>query len=209
MPRRGLHFTGGLILHVLNRGVRRMQLFATDADYRAFLAAMAEGQAREGLSLLAYCVMPNHFHLVVWPKEHGQLVRFMWWFQATHSKRWHQFRGSHGTGPVYQGRYKAIPVQDDHHFLTVCRYVERNPVRANLVRLADRWSWSSLSQRGGNCNVPHLDPWPVLQPDNWSELVNRPEGPDEIDRIRRCIKRSLPVGSDPWARTKDPRRLFE
>jgi putative transposase len=200
MPCRRLHGTGGLIFHVLNRGVRRLRLFDRDSDYEAFLRVVAEGQARTAIRILAYCVMPNHFHLVAWPSEDGQLVQFMQWFQSTHGKRWHRLRGTRGTGSVYQGRFKAVPVQSDSHLLTVCRYVEQNALRAGLVGRAEDWRWSSLFQRCRNCVLVPLETWPILQPENWLDLVNQPDSAAHLDDVRRAMKRNVPFGDEFWAR---------
>src|SRR5205085_655128 len=86
-------------------------------------------------------LMPNHYHLVVQPAAEGDLSRWMHWLQNTHVRRYHQHY--HSSGHVWQGRFKSFPLQEDEHLLTVLRYVERNPVRAKLVRLAERWRWSS------------------------------------------------------------------
>src|SRR5436305_82424 len=88
--------------------------------------------------------MPNHWHLVLEPHEDGELSRFVGWLSLTHTQRWHAHRRSAGTGHVYQGRFKSFPIQDDEHFLTVCRYVERNALRAHLVKRAENWRWGSL-----------------------------------------------------------------
>ncbi len=191
-----------LFFHVLNRAVRRARLFDTDADYRAFLAAIVEGQQRTQIDLLAYCVMPNHFHLVVGPIRGGDLSAFMRWFTATHSKRWHGHRGTTGTGSVYQGRFKAFPVQDDAHFMTVCRYVERNPLRAGLVRRAADWPWSSLYQRINNSNAVALTPWPILPSQNWTEIVEGVERGDEVAQIRESLRSGMPFGNSDWLKRK-------
>src|SRR5262245_4788816 len=94
VPKRCLYESAGVIFHVLNRGVRRMTIFEDAPAYQAFVTTLQEGQDRTSIRLLAYCVMPNHFHLVVWPDRSGQLVDFMHWFQMTHSKRWHRYRQS-------------------------------------------------------------------------------------------------------------------
>ena len=96
------------------------------------------------MRLLAYCVMPNHWHLVVWPHQDGALSRFMNWLTLTHTQRWHQHRHSVGEGHVYQGQFKSFPVETNEYFLVVCRYVERNAVRAGLVERAEQWRWSSV-----------------------------------------------------------------
>ena len=88
--------------------------------------------------------MRNHGHLVVWPQEDDELYHFVGWLTLTHTQRWHAHRKSTGSGHLYQGRFKSFPVQDDDHFLPVRRYVERNALRANLVKRAEAWRLSSL-----------------------------------------------------------------
>ena len=142
---------GGLIYHVLNRANARMTIFEKEADYEAFETVLDEAVARTETRLLAYCLLPNHWHLVVWPEEDGELSRFTGWLTLTHTQRWHAHRRSMGSGHVYQGRFKSFPVQDDDHYYTVCRYVERNALRANLVPRAEDWCWNSLHR--WNCGT--------------------------------------------------------
>ena len=148
--------------HVLNRSVRRDRLFFGTSDYEAFLRALGYAQGHVPMPILAYCVMPNHFHLVVGPTITPILSAFMHRLTITHSKRWHLAHGSSGTGSVYQGRFKAIRIKDDAHFATVCRYVELNPVRAGLVGESGEWLWSSVRKDCRNCDVT-LSPLPILQ----------------------------------------------
>jgi putative transposase len=183
----------------VNRAVRRARLFDHASDYRAFTKVMAEAQSRVPLRLLSYCVMPNHFHLVAWPSSDEELSDFMHWFTGTHSKRWHAYRGTSGTGSVYQGPFKAFPVQTDRHFLTVCRYVEQNPLRARLVERAQDWVWSSLYDRCRNCRPVELAEWPILQPADWIDQVNRLDTV-VVTRIRRSIIRNSPFGDVEWAK---------
>jgi putative transposase len=124
---------GGLVYHVLNRANGRMALFDDDGDYAAFERVLAQACERVSMRLLAYCVMPNHWHLVVWPQRDGDLSRFMNWLTLTHTQRWHTHRQTVGTGHLYQGRFKSFVVQTDEHLLTGCRYVEGNALRAGLV----------------------------------------------------------------------------
>ncbi len=138
---------GGLVYHALNRANARLPIFGDEDDYAAFERTIGEAVTRYDMRLLAYCVMPNHFHLVVWPRQDGDLSQFMRWLTMTHTQRWDAHRHSAGTGHLYQGRFKSFPVQDDGHFLTVCRYVERNALRAGLVERAERWRWCSLWRR--------------------------------------------------------------
>ncbi len=135
---------GGYVYHVLNRANARMPIFDREEDYEAFERVLVEAVERTETRLLAYCVMPNHWHLVVWPRKEGELSRFVGWLTLTHTQRWHAHRRSTGTGHVYQGRFKSFPVEADEHFYTVARYVERNAARAKLVRRAEDWPWGSL-----------------------------------------------------------------
>ena len=130
-----------------------------------FERVLDEAVARTGIRLLSYCVMRNHWHLVVWPEVDGQLSKFVGWLTLTHTQRWHAHRQSAGLGHLYQGRFKSFPIQNDEHFLTVCRYVERNPLRANLVRHAEEWRWSSLYRwhRGTAEQKSLLARWPVRE----------------------------------------------
>ena len=191
--------TAGLTFHVMNRGVRRSQLFDSDTDYQSCLIVLAAAFARYPATLLAYCLMPNHFHLVVSPTADGQMSKLMQWFTATHSRRWHLRNGTRGTGAVYQGRFKAFVVQEDDHFLTVCRYVERNPLRAKLVTRAEDWPWSSLADRARPFQVLNAAPWPVDRPPNWRDLVNNSESVHDTHRIRRSLATGVPFGSAFWS----------
>src|SRR5262249_54296233 len=147
MPRRLRQADGGIVYHVLNRGVGTMTLFDEPADYEAFERVLKETVKRTGIRLLCYCLMPNHWHLLVWPRKNGELSEAMRWLTVTHTQRWHANRKTAGTGPVYQGRFRSFPVQSDDHFLTVARYVERNAARSGLVTRAEDWRWSSLWRR--------------------------------------------------------------
>src|SRR5689334_20812986 len=133
---------GGFVYHVLNRAVGRADLFKSDGDFAAFEKVLGEAVKRFDIRLLAYCVMSNHWHLVLWPAEDRQLSRFMQWLTVTHMRRWHANHKTTGSGPLYQGRFKSFPVQSDEHLLIVIRYVERNPLRAGMTRRAENWRWT-------------------------------------------------------------------
>lgn len=191
---------GGLIYHALNRAVARSTIFADEADYEAFLRVLAEAAARHAMRLLAYCILPNHFHLVLWPRGDGDLSRFMRWLTMTHTQRWHAHHRSAGTGHLYQGRFKSFPVQGDDHFFTLCRYVERNALRAGLVSRAEDWRWGSLSRTDPTATPtqPALDDWPIERPADWVERVNAPLSPSEEEAMRRAIQRGQPWGDPSW-----------
>ena len=198
MARRLRCSDGGYIYHILNRAVGRDTLFHKTGDYAAFEKILRQAWERSALRLLSCVLMTNHWHLVVWPAEDGALSTYAQWLTVTHVRRWHAHYHSEGTGPVYQGRFKSFPVQADDHFLTVCRYVERNPLRANLIPRAENWRWSSLWHRTHRTDVPWLSPWPIAMPDQWTELVNRVETEGELTALRRSVVRGAPYGELAW-----------
>jgi REP element-mobilizing transposase RayT len=162
MPRTARSVTAGVCYHVINRGNNCAQVFGCVADYRAFLELIAAAQGQAPVELLAACLMPNHFHFVVIPGEPDALARWMHWLLTTHVRRLHQRDGT--SGRVWQGRFKAFPIQHDEHLLTVMRYVERNPLRAGLVNDAAAWPWGSLAWRAGSERKTLLADCPVKLP---------------------------------------------
>jgi putative transposase len=198
MPRRRRIATAGTVFHVLNRSAKRAPIFETSYDYAAFEQLISQAQHRVSIRVFCYCIMPNHWHFVLQPDRDGDLSRFMHWLTNTHAQRWHAFRGTAGTGAVYQGRFKAIPVQSDDHFLRVCRYVERNAMRANLVADASAWRWCSLWRGRSAHGRPLLSEWPVARPAGWNELVNVPQNEAEVQSIRSAIRHGAPFGCQPW-----------
>ena len=205
---------GGLVYHVINRGVGRMTVFDDDDDFAAFERTLAQAvERRPAARLLGYCLMPNHWHLVLWPRGDRDLSEFMRWLTVTHTQRWHAHRHSAGTGPVYQGRFKSFPIQRDEHVLTVLRYVERNPLRARLVRRAENWQWGSLwlwenrrSAAASGPDVPGLSDWPVDRPRGWAKLVNAAMTRSELDAVQRSVMRGTPFGGEAWM-TRTAKRL--
>jgi putative transposase len=191
--------SSGLVFHVLNRGARRLRLFDVADDYREFFRCLAETRKRIPLRILAYCVMPNHFHMVVWPQRDGELADFMHLMTGTHGRRWHIWRNTVGTGAVYQSRYKAFPVQGDHHFLVVCRYVERNALSAGLVQRAEDWPWSSLATSTEARRCVPVEDWPVPRPPDWVHFVNDVQFETELARVRRAVQTGLPLGDTIWS----------
>ena len=197
MPRTARASVGGICYHVLNRGNARAEVFHKDEDYAAFLRLLGESIERHAMRLLAYCLLPNHFHLVAWPREDGDLSRWMQWLLTSHVRRYH--RHYHTSGHVWQGRFKAFPIEEDEHLLTVMRYVERNPVRAKSipVRKAQRWPWSSLSEPK-HADAPPLAAGPVRRRRDWTAWVNRPLTAAELRAVRTSVERGAPYGEDDW-----------
>ena len=192
---------GGYAYHVLNRGNGRMRLFHKQADYEAFGRILAEAlQHVPGMRLCAYCLMPNHWHLLLWPRRDGELSDFGHWLALTHTQRWRAHYHNVGLGHLYQGRFKSFLVEADSHYLTVCRYVERNALRAGLVGRAEDWQWGSLCRRQERTQtMPELlHDGPVVLPANWTSVVNRPQTEAELTALRRSVQRGQPFGDEEW-----------
>jgi putative transposase len=203
MPRIARVAIGGIVQHVLNRGNGRMKLFHKPADYAAFINLLADALERvPGIRLLAYCLMPNHWHLILLPAADGELSAFMAWLSNTHVRRWRQHWHSVGHGHVYQGRFKSFLVQDNAYFLTLARYIEANPLRAKLVKRAEQWPWSSLSATRSPDGRELLSRWPVRRPPNWLELVNEPLPQEKRGAIQESMKRGRPLGEAKWMQEK-------
>ena len=200
MPRRARIAPGGLVYHAWNRAVARLPLFQKDGDYAAFMEVMQQAMERHPIRLLAFCVMPNHWHMVLWPRADGDLTAFLRWLTHTHTMRWHAHYHSSGTGHLYQGRFKAFPVETDDYLYTVLRYVERNALRARLVQRAEQWRWGSLWARtSGDAKTKSLlHDWPMPKPRNWVKLVNSAQTEAEMKALRVAVTRGTPFGSEAW-----------
>ena len=190
MPRIPRGQIAGHAYHVINRGNGGATIFHQPGDYRAFLHLLDSAKTKFGVKLFGFCLMPNHFHLVLQPSSHNSLSRMMQWWLTSHVRRYHQYRRTHGH--VWQGRFKSFPIQQDHHLLGVLHYVLCNPVRAGLVQQASNWHWSSLQQH-------HLvDPVPVEGPRNWIQWADEPQREEELLRIRSSVNRQAPYGQPDW-----------
>jgi len=206
-----------VVYHVLNRSNARLTLFENHADYALMRSVLAEAHSRVAMRTLGYCIMPNHWHLLLWPRSDGDLSDFMRWLTVTHTQRWHAAHGTIGTGHVYQGRYKSFPVQQTRPsaelrargllaggdaVLSVLRYIERNPLRAGLATKAEAWPQSSLHDRASTPNEPEvpLTDVPGGLPGNWPALVNRPQSQAELDALKRCMQRGCPLGREKWVK---------
>ncbi len=194
MPRQPRSSQGGYCCHVLNRGNARKTVFFKDGDYIAFIKLLQEANEQTPMRLLAWCLMPNHFHPVLRPHHDGDLSNDMAWLMTAHVRRYHQHY--HSSGHIWQGRFRDFPIQEDDHLLTVLRYVERNALRANLVKRAEDWRWSSVGPPGDGW--PTLAAAPVRRPLDWLAYVNEPQTDKEVERLRECTRRRRPFGAAPW-----------
>ena len=159
--------------HLPNGRVMQLKMFRKDRDYEALEQILLDGLRRpDAPLLLGWCLMPNHWHLLLVPKPSGQsrsqsnLSTWMQWLTVTHTHRWHQHYHTVGQGPLYQGRFKSFPIQEDLHLLRALRYVEANALRAKLAQRAQPWRWGSLWVRlhGPPEQRAMLAPLPVALP---------------------------------------------
>ncbi len=194
---------GGFVYHVLDRGVGRRTLFEKAGDYFALERIIDETLRTRCMRICAYCLMPNHWHFVLWPGHDEDLSAFMQQMTNTHVKRWKEHFHETGYGHLCQGRFKSFPVQTDEYFYQVIRYVERNAFRANLVSGAREWRWSSLAGRTSGDDLALLkkavlSEWPLRRPNDWLSFVNEPQTEAELTALRRCVNRGCPFGDANW-----------
>jgi putative transposase len=208
MPRPLRPIDDGLVYHVINRGNNRQPVFHVEGDYLAFLNALADLKQRKPFDLFGYCLMGNHIHLLVRPRE-GSISRIVQSLLVSHTQRYHKFH--HSSGHVWQGRFKSPVIQNDEHLLAVLRYIEANPLRAKLVKQAGDYRWSSFAHHGDGRNDPILDAIldttpayealgvrPATRQRRWSAYVHQTPDADELSAIRRSGETGLPYGEAKW-----------
>jgi putative transposase len=196
MPRTARAAVGGVCYHVLNRANDRKTVFHAPTDFARFLKLVEDAGERHLVDVLAYCLMPNHFHLVLRPKEDGSLGRWMHWLMTSYVL-WYRLHYE-SVGHIWQGRFKAFPIQDDAHLLAVLRYVERNAQRAGLVSRAEDWPWGSLRERTCAPRRRLVAESAYRLPPNWREIVNTPESEERLGVLRACVTNGRPFGAEVW-----------
>ncbi len=163
----------GRIHHVLNRGNRRQVIFHKPGDYKAFMRVLVEATARFGLKLIAFCLMNNHWHLVLQPNEKVSISKYMHWVTSTHVRRYQVHYEIVGEGHLYQRRFTNRPCRGERDLLGLIRYVEANPLKAGLVNRAEHWRWSSLRLRLHGDPDGLLADCPIELPRNWADYINK------------------------------------
>jgi putative transposase len=169
-------------------------------DYLAFERVMKLAHDRFPIRVLNWCIMPNHWHMVLWPEHDGELTNFVRQLTLTHAQRWKHAHNAVGLGHLYQGRFKSFPIQEDPHLFTVLRYADRNPLRAGLVTKAQDWRWGSLhaARTRGHLLSPLLAEWPIERPSDWTRWVNEPQTAAEEAAMKLHIARGRPFGDPTW-----------
>ena len=196
MPRIPRGLSRGFYYHVINRGNDKKAVFRKAYDYSAFLDLVVTAKERYPVKLIAYCLMPNHFHFVMSPDEGNSLSSWMQWLMTSHVRRYHRHYES--SGHVWQGRFKSFPIQGDNHLLVVMRYVEGNPVRAGLTLSAKDWEWSSHRERTGDAPRILTDEIPIVLPERWTAYVDQPWSEKDLEQVRESVNRQAPFGSSQW-----------
>ena len=199
MPRTGRELVDGEIYHVINRGNGRNEVFKSVEDYEEFIELLIESLKRVDISLYSFCLMPNHFHILIKAEKATQMSEWMRWLMTSQVRRYHKRNNT--SGHLWQGRYKCFPVQKNQYFEIVMRYIERNPLRAKLVRKIEKWKWSSLyirlRKKKGILKTP-----PINCGKGWLEWVQSPITDEELVKLRISVNRCRPYGSDKWITKK-------
>jgi putative transposase len=198
MPRVARSVFAGVAHHVTQRGNRRENVFFSDEDRHIYLAWLHEYCLRHGVQVLAYCLMPNHVHLVLIPEREDGLERVLKPLHMRYAQRVNRKRG--WKGHLWQGRYFSSAL-DEAYLWAALRYVERNPVRAKLASRAESYRWSSAA---AHCKIRSdelltKEPSLVKQlnaPGDWSAWLAEGDRPDELERLRNHVERGLPCGTD-------------
>ncbi len=172
MPRRTRSTQRASYFHVINRSVRRLVLFTQPADYRAFLSILSQALEQYRVQLIAYSVMPNHWHLVMGQTDTETLSRCLQWVTSTHAIRLNRHHQTVGEGAAYQGQFTSVEIPAVGDLVRVCRYVERNALQAGLVRHAQDWPWASLAERLQSSQCVPLVNAPFLSSRAWADYVN-------------------------------------
>jgi len=204
MPRRRVAGCGGFVFHVMNRSAKQLTLFEAADDYELFLQVLVEAEGVCPIRLLEYCVMPNHWHLLVWPERDDELSRYMRWITGVHGQRWRRAVGLPGKGAVYQGRYRWVAVQDGDHYDVARRYIQQNPVRAGLVEEPEQWAWSSASVAGRQPR-PTLHCGPRAHDPQRDRSASRALDADTAQQMRESLRSGQPFGDARWSRALEVR----
>jgi putative transposase len=200
MPRQARVSVADIVYHVINRANGRVPIFHTDNDYQHFEALLREAKELTDMRMLAYCIMPNHWHLVLYPRTNTDLAEFMSWLTSTHVRQYRTKTNTIGYGHLYQDRYKSFPTESNEYCQTLIRYVEQNPLRAKLVERSEDWRWSSLWRRekGNEQEKKLLTPLPIDLPTNYLQSVNEVLKGDKLKVLRNSVNKGTPFGKDVW-----------
>lgn len=188
--------------HIINRANGRQTIFHNKEEYLHFEDLLTKAQELNNMRILAYTLMPNHWHLVLHPRQDGDLSVFMQWLTLTHTQQYHSRTKTIGYGHLYQGRYKSFLVAKDNYLLQLIRYVERNPLRAKLVKRAEDWRWGSAYRKTHRtAQEQALLSDPIIElPADYPAWLNTPEEMDTLSHIRQSVNKGTPYGASKWVK---------
>ena len=195
MPRTARTLADNQIYHIINRGNRREAVFHDNYDYEKFLKLLIESKEKYAIKIYAYCLMPNHFHLVIYTKYANFLSQAMHWISSSYVRYYNKRYNL--SGHLWQGRYKSFIVQKENYYLSLLRYIEANALRARLVNDAQEWLYGSLKERINH--ERHLLHEPLMElPIDWTLHVNMPLREGELESVRNSVNRQSPLGESIW-----------
>lgn len=185
--------------HVTQRGNRRQPTFFSDADYRTYLRIAAESFRESGVEVWAYCLMPNHVHLIATPSEPEALARAVGVAHTRYTR--HVNRREGWTGYLWQGRFASFPMDDDY-LMACARYVGLNPVRASLAKRAIDWRWSSVRAHVEGRPDPLLTAAPLIERlgSGLSTFFELDVADQVRQRLRKASSTGRPLGAPGWVR---------
>ena len=180
--------------HVIQRGNRNQRVFFSEDDKKLYLKILTFNCSRQKIKIWCYCVMDNHVHLVAVPESAECLVRAI---GETHRKyTWMINARNNWKGYLWQGRFQSYPMDEAYLFCCV-KYVERNPVRAGIVRLAEEYQWSSARAHVFGLKDPVLSPLPLVsQVENWSNFLRGEDKEEDLEVLRKNQAAGRPIGSE-------------
>ena len=192
MPRVARLVVPGYPHHVTQRGIRRQRIFFDAADYLSYLSLIIELKDRAGVDVWAYCLMPNHVHLVAVPQEKLSLAKL---FGVAHHRYALRVNSAQGwQGHLWQERYHSS-VLDESHLIAAVRYIERNPVRAGLCAQPEDWRWSSVHAHLTSVRDDLVNTAPMGERiSNWREYLSEEDIPDVLNSLRAHTRTGRPAG---------------
>ncbi len=182
----------GVPHHVTQRGNRRQSVFFSDDDYLAYAELLAEGCAGFGVAVWGYCLMPDHVHLILVPRDEAGLRAALSEAHRRYTRRVNLREG--WRGHLWQGRFASVPM-DETHLLACARYVELNPVRANLAAEAEDWPWSSARAHLAGRDDDLVQAAPLLdRVGDWAAFLAEGLDADAHAAIRSGERTGRPLG---------------
>ena len=193
----------GVPHHVTQRGNRRQQVFFCDADYASYLSLLSEGCAAARVAVWAYCLMPNHVHLILVPRDEDGLRAALGEAHRRYTRAINFREGWRGY--LWQGRFSSFPM-DENYLLACARYVELNPVRAKLAANARGWHWSSARAHLTGRDDKLVSVAPLLERvGDWKKFLAEGVDIDAREAIRAAERTGRPLGAAPFVRKLEKR----